>query len=76
MNGGVMKMPEEMQGVPTCWAVYFAVDEIDACVAAVQKNGGAVYRDPFQVSVGKIAVVADNQGAAFNLIQLTVDPDE
>ena len=76
MNGGVMRMPEEMQGVPTCWAVYFAVDDIDAGVATAKQNGGTVYRDPFQVSVGKIAVVADNQGAAFNLIQLTVDPDE
>ena len=75
MNGGLMEMPPEMQGVPAHWAVYFAVADIERAMSKVKQLGGAVMREPFEVSVGHIGVVADRQGAAFQLIQLTVPPD-
>ena len=70
-----MKLTPEMEQVPTHWSVYFSVADIQASTAKLQELGGCVLRGPFEVSVGHISVVADAQGAHFQLIQLTVPPD-
>ena len=75
-NGGLMQITEDMQGCPPNWSVYFAVSEIDRATDGVQRFGGQVLNGPFEVSVGQIAVVTDPQGAAFQLIQLSVPPDD
>lgn len=59
--------------VPSYWQPYFAVDDCDAAVAKVQSLGGAVYEPPFDIpNVGRMAVLADPQGATFSLIRLTM----
>jgi predicted enzyme related to lactoylglutathione lyase len=48
--------------------VYFAVEDTDATAARATELGGAVRVEPFDSSAGRIAVVADPQGAAFSII--------
>lgn len=76
MNGGLMERTAEMGPFPPCWCTYFAVADISATVDRLQSLGGAICRPPFEVGVGHIAVVADNDGGVFNVIQMTVPPDE
>jgi hypothetical protein len=53
---------------PPAWNTYIWVDSADEAAAAAKKAGGAVMMDPFDVlDAGRMAVVADPQGAAFNV---------
>jgi uncharacterized protein len=54
--------------VPAHWSVYFAVEDTDAAVAKVTGAGGSVARPAMDTPYGRIAVVSDDQGAAFSLI--------
>jgi predicted enzyme related to lactoylglutathione lyase len=57
--------------MPPCWGVYFQVTDCDAAVAKVTSLGGRKYMGPMDVAgVGRFAVVADPQGAAFSVIRL------
>ena len=63
---GLMTLPQEARdmGVPPCWTGYVAVSDVDAAVAAMQADGGAVRKGPEDIpGVGRFAVVADPQGA-------------
>jgi hypothetical protein len=52
--------------VPPHWNVYFGVDDADATVARAQKLGGTTIVPPTDIpGVGRFAVLADPQGAAF-----------
>jgi uncharacterized protein len=51
--------------VPAHWAVYFAVEDTDAAIAKVAGAGGSVTRPPWDSPYGRMAGVADDQGAAF-----------
>ncbi len=65
--GGAMNPP--MEGVPPHWNVYFNVDDVDATVAKALDLGGSVVAPAFDVpGVGRMAVLADPQGAMFNLM--------
>ena len=74
--GGMLQKQPEMGDVPSCWTVYFAVDDIQATTNRVAQLGGTICQPPFEVSVGHISVVSDPQGAVFDLIQMTVPADE
>jgi hypothetical protein len=66
--GGAMKPP--MEGIPANWVVYFAVDDTDATVAKAKQQGGSVLAEPMDMEgVGRIAVLADPQGAVFAVIK-------
>ena len=53
-----------MAGVPPHWAVYLAVDDVDARVKAVEANGGKLVVPAMDVpTVGRMALIADPQGA-------------
>lgn len=70
--GGLMTLPEEAarMGVPTAWMGYFPTKDIDASVDALQKAGGTVHRPVDDIpGVGRFAVVADPQGAAFMFLE-------
>ncbi|MEW5882822.1 MAG: VOC family protein [Armatimonadota bacterium] len=50
--------------VPPHWAVYFAVEDVDACVERAVASGGALLAGPMDVpTVGRMALITDNQGA-------------
>lgn len=72
-NGGILQMNEEWSEVPPHWMVYFASQDVDADVHRLQDLGGTLHHGPFDTEVGRIAVVADPQGAVFHLITLS-DP--
>ncbi|MEM7273257.1 MAG: VOC family protein [Actinomycetota bacterium] len=65
---GAMHPP--MDGIPPHWEVVFAVDDCDACVTAAAEAGGQVIVEPFDIPVGRQAVIADPQGAVFGVIAL------
>ena len=52
------------------WNTYIWVDDVDASVATAREAGGTVVSEPFDVmDAGRMAVVADPEGAAFCLWQ-------
>ena len=67
--GGAMNPP--MPGIPPVWTVYFAVGDTDATVAKAQSLGGAVFQPPTDIPPGRFAVLADPQGAMFNVLKLS-----
>ncbi|MEU2395774.1 VOC family protein [Streptomyces sp. NPDC007369] len=54
--------------MPAHFLAYFAVPDCDRSVGIVKRLGGRVTADPFDTPYGRIAVVADNQGAVFALL--------
>jgi predicted enzyme related to lactoylglutathione lyase len=59
--------PPEM---PTHWMVYFAVEDTDGSAAKCVELGGSVSVPPFDIPIGRIAVLTDPHGAAFSIIKL------
>jgi uncharacterized protein len=52
---------------PAGWGIYFAVADTDAAVAKANELGGSVLRGPWDSPFGRMAQVADDQGAVFYL---------
>lgn len=72
--GGIMAMPPEAseRGAPPCWQGYIGVDDVDACAARIRASGGSVLRAAEDIpQVGRFALVADPQGAAFIIFKPT-----
>jgi predicted enzyme related to lactoylglutathione lyase len=64
---GVGSQPEGSDW-PPAWNTYVAVKSADEAAKAVEKAGGKVLMEAFDVGeAGRMAVVADPQGAAFNV---------
>ena len=69
--GGMMaKTPDMPAEMPPAWGVYFAVADTDATVAKAQELGASVFMGPADIEPGRFAVLADNVGAVFNVLQL------
>ncbi len=69
---GMMNMPPDVPAeVPPFWLVYFAVDDTDATVAKAQELGGSAMMPGMDVEPGRIAVLADPQGATFAVNKLS-----
>lgn len=65
---GLMTLPPEAcsAGARPGWVGYVGVDDVDACTARVTKAGGVVHVPPTDIpNIGRFAMVADPQGAAF-----------
>jgi predicted enzyme related to lactoylglutathione lyase len=75
--GGGMEMMESVPAeVPSHWVTWFAVADRDATVARAQELGGQVLMTDMDMpGVGKMAVLADPQGAQFGVLQGET-PDE
>ncbi|MBD0746376.1 VOC family protein [Streptomyces sp. CBMA152] len=58
--------PAEM---PDHFLVYFAVGDCDASAAKCVNLGGRIIADPFDIPYGRMAVVSDDQGASFAILQ-------
>lgn len=64
------KMGAEMKSVPSHWASYITVTDVDATAKKAATNGGKVVKEPFDVmDVGRMAVIEDPTGATFCLWQ-------
>jgi predicted enzyme related to lactoylglutathione lyase len=70
--GGAMQLTDDMiahGGRPT-WLGYIMVPDVDAAVEAIAADGGQVHLPAFDIpAVGRVAMVADPQGAPFYIIQ-------
>jgi predicted enzyme related to lactoylglutathione lyase len=67
---GLMSLQDE--SVPPHWQPYIAVEDPDATTARASELGGSVCLEPMDVpQVGRIAVLADPQGATFGIIKPT-----
>jgi len=70
--GGIGELPANLPAeVPAHWMTYFRTPDVDADVARVPGLGGQVLQPPFDTPYGRMAVVADDQGAVFSLITPT-----
>lgn len=66
--GGIMELPEEAssQGAPPNWLIYISTPDLDDTVEQAQKKGGRLVAPVMDIpQVGRIAVMADPQGAVF-----------
>lgn len=62
--GGMAQNPDPKGS--SAWLPYVAVDDVDATAAKVTSLGGKICAEPMDIpDVGRIAVAADPQGAAF-----------
>jgi predicted enzyme related to lactoylglutathione lyase len=62
--GMVSTNDPNMAGVPPHWAVYLAVDDVDARIEKVTANGGKVMVPAMDIpTVGRMALIVDPQGA-------------
>lgn len=71
--GGIMPMNgPQWEGVPPNWTLYFVVTDCDAAANQVTELGGKLCFPPTAIpNVGNFSVIADPQGAMFQIIQLT-----
>ena len=70
--GGVLPMTDEMQqhGARPTWLGYIHVDDVDAAVATIEAAGGKALMPATDIpNVGRIAMVADPQGAPFYVMK-------
>jgi predicted enzyme related to lactoylglutathione lyase len=73
--GGVGAYPAGTpESTPSAWNTYFGTVDTDKSVQRVAEAGGAVVRPATDSPYGRVAVVTDDQGAAFSLI--SVSPGE
>jgi predicted enzyme related to lactoylglutathione lyase len=69
---GLMTLPKAAcdAGARPGWVGYVGVDDVDAYVGRVTRAGGAVHMPATDIpNIGRFAMVADPQGAAFNLFK-------
>lgn len=64
---------QSSQGSPN-WGTYFGATDTDATLARVIGQGGSTIREPQDSPFGRVATVADDQGAVFSLISLAPAP--
>lgn len=72
--GGVMAIPEEARqaGARPAWWGYIYADDLEASIAQAQAAGAKIHRPLTDIpGVGRFAVLADPQGAAFYLFNST-----
>lgn len=71
--GGVLGLTPEMRnsGAHPCWLGYLYVPDVDATITAITTDGGSVLMPATDLPVGRIAMVADPQGAPFYLMNPT-----
>jgi predicted enzyme related to lactoylglutathione lyase len=64
--GGIPPAAHRPPGVPPHWLAYFWVDDVDASAAKAKQMGANLYVAPMTIeNVGRMAVIADPQGAVF-----------
>lgn len=70
--GGVLPLNDEMQqhGARPMWLGYISVADVDQAIAAITQAGGKSLMPAFDIpNIGRIALVADPQGAPFYVMK-------
>jgi predicted enzyme related to lactoylglutathione lyase len=67
--GGIGELdPNFPPEVPATWATYFGVADADSAVTRATGLGGSVVRSAWDSPYGRMAVLADEQGAVFAIV--------
>lgn len=67
---GMLAMPDGIPtGTPPHWSIYFATNDCEKSVARAVTLGGSVLVPTTDIAGGRFAVLADRQGATFNLLE-------
>jgi uncharacterized protein len=62
--------PQQQEGQPSVWTLYFASDDADATAKLVGDNGGTVLFDPMDIpGSGRMFIATDATGGAFGVWQ-------
>jgi predicted enzyme related to lactoylglutathione lyase len=70
---GLMKSPTD--DIPPYWGVYFATEDVDGVTEKVRAAGGQVFMEPADMpEVGRVAALADPQGAPFGVVNPPQNP--
>ena len=74
--GGVLALNDDMLagGARPIWLGYLHTPDVDAAVAAIVADGGAVQMPAMDIAVGRIAMVTDPQGAPFYIMDPVPPP--
>jgi len=65
--GGIVQLPPQAPNAPTAWMCYVTVASFEESLARAQSLGAHVCKGITQLPMGRFAIVADPQGAAFGL---------
>lgn len=71
-GGGIMSLPAGEEA-GSRWSIYFGTPDTDASVRRVVEIGGSVVTAPEDTPYGRLAAVADDQGAVFHLMGPTTE---
>lgn len=71
--GGLGAFPDGDDARQASWGVYFGTADTDKSVERLTSHGGKVIREATDSPYGRMATVADNQGATFSLIATPED---
>lgn len=74
--GGIMAMPEDARGAPQHWLAYVSTPDVDKTVMQARDHGAQVHVPPSDLAVGRFAVLADPQGAAFAVFAPNEPPED
>jgi uncharacterized protein len=74
LNGGMREQTEEERRVPPAWLPYFTVEAADEAARQAAQLGGRVLLPTTNSRLGRYAVFADPQGAAFAVFEGDTDP--
>ena len=70
IGGGMPMVSSVPAQVPAHWLIYFAVENCDAAVTLATSLGGSVMVPAMDIPQGRMAILNDDQGASFAVIQL------
>jgi uncharacterized protein len=70
---GTVQAPAE---APAHWMTYFTVSDADSVIDAATKLGGSVVRPAWDSPYGRMAILADDQGAVFAIMGTTTGGEE
>jgi predicted enzyme related to lactoylglutathione lyase len=74
--GGIGELgADQPEQTPASWSSYFAVTDTDAAVAKAVQLGGTVIAPAWDSPYGRMAIVSDDQGAAFALMSVAEDAE-
>lgn len=74
---GAIQIGDDWGDVSPHWLVYFLVDDVDATAACALELGGKVHHGPSAAGeLGRLAVLADPQGAIFAAIKFNGPADD
>ena len=74
LTGGIREQTERERGNPPNWLPHFTVENVDEAARQAEQVGGRRLLPTTDVQTGRIAVIADPQGAAFAAYEGETDP--